>query len=238
MRKRSICTLLIILLMAGGAGIGGKFWEKKPYNEWTEKEVQKLLFNSPWVKKWRYSPPRTDVISPSEEITMEAGEPDRRTPIEKPTPSPEEKLSQEQIYYISWVSALPMKQAMVRYAQLQRQTLDVMQVEKFLNTSESFIRINVSTNNPELLLSTLKEKILKETYLETKTKKRIRLLDYLPPTRENRRVALFIFPREEDGKPLITLEDKEVTFRTRLDTLTLRCKFKLKDMVVNSKLEI
>ena len=238
MRKRSIGTLLIILLMAVGVGIGGKFWEKKPYNEWTEKEVQKLLFDSPWVKRWRYSPPRTDVIPPSREIPVETGEPDRRTPIEKPTPTPEERFTREQTYYISWVSALPMKQAMVRYAQLQRQPLDVIQVERFLNAPDSFIRINVTTNNPELLLSTLKEKILKETYLETKTKKRLPLLDYLPPTRENRRVALFIFPREEDGKPLLTLEDKEVTFHTRLDNLTLKCKFKLKDMVVNGKLEI
>jgi len=239
MGKRAIYTLILICLLTGGAGRGEKFWGKKPYTEWTKKEVQKLLFNSPWAKKWSYSPPQTDMISPSRETSLDVGEPNRRVPVEIPTPSPWEKQSREQIYsYISWVSALPLKQAMVRYAQLQNQLLDVIQVERFLNTPESFIRINITTDNPDLLLTTLKEKILKETYLQTKTQKKIQLLDYLPPTRDNKKVAFFIFPREENGKPLLTLEDKEVTFFTQLGNLNLKCKFKLKDMVVNGKLEL
>ncbi len=72
---------------------------KKPYTEWTKKEVQKLLFTSSWVKKWSYSPLQTDIISPSRETSLEAGEPNRRVPVEIPTPSPWEKPSREQIYY-------------------------------------------------------------------------------------------------------------------------------------------
>ena len=238
MRKRAICVLILIFLIAGGAVRGGKFWEEKPYTEWTEKEVQKLLFNSPWVKKWRYSPLKTDMVGPSRDTTRVTGESNRRTRIEMPAPSPREEHSPEQICYISCLSASPLKQAMVRYAQLQNQPLDVIQVERFLNTSESFIRINITTDNPDLLLTTLKEKILKETYLQTKTQKKIQLLDYLPPTRDNKKVAFFIFPREEEGKPLLPLEDKEVTFFTRLANLSLKGKLKLKDMVVNGKLEL
>jgi len=100
------------------------------------------------------------------------------------------------------------------------------------------IQINLTTINPELLLTTLKEKMLEETCLQTKTQKKIQLLDYLPPTRDNKKVAFFIFPREEDGKPLLTLEDKEVAFFIQLGNLNLKCKFKLKDMVVNGKLEL
>ncbi|TKJ34717.1 hypothetical protein CEE39_02005 [bacterium (candidate division B38) B3_B38] len=222
--------------MAGGAGKGGKFWQEKPFAEWTEKEVRKLLFDSPWVKKWRYSFSKTDIISRDTNIIGE--EPNRRVPINPPVLSPEEERSAEQVYYISWISALPWKQAIVRYTQLQRQPLDVIQIERFLKAPESYIRINITTSDPELILPALKDKIMKMTYLQTKTRKKIPVLDYLPPTMENKRVALFIFPREEDGKPLLTLEDKEVTFSTRLNDLTLRCKFKLKDMVVNGKLQI
>ena len=236
MRKRSIASLVLILLMAAGAGKGGKFWEEKPFTEWTEKEVRKLLFGSPWVKKWRYTPSKKDIISRDTNIIGE--ELNRRVPSSPPALSPEEEPSREQICYISWVSALPVKQAMVRYSQLQRQPLDVLQIERFLNATESYIRINVTTSDPELLLSTLRDKIMEMTYLQTKTRKRIPALDYHPPARENERVTLFIFPREEDGIPLITLEDKEVTFCTRLNNLTLRCTFKLKDMVVNGKPEI
>ena len=238
MRKRAICTLILIFLMAGGAGRGGKFWEEKPYTDWTEKEVQKLLFNSPWVKKWVYSPPQTGMTALNRDAPFVTAEPRKGAQIRIPAPSPGEEHSQEQIFYISWISGLPLKQAMVRYAQLHKQSLDVLQIESFLYTPESFIRINIITNTPELLLKTLKEKIMKETFLQTKTQKRIQLLDYHPPTKENAKVALFIFPREEDGTTLLTLEDKEVTFFTRFNNLNLKCKFKLKDMVVNGKLEI
>ncbi|MFB0519763.1 MAG: hypothetical protein ACETWC_10855 [Acidobacteriota bacterium] len=236
MRKRLFATLVLIFLMAAGAGRGGKFWEEKPFTEWTEKEVQKLLFDSPWVKKWRYAFSEKDIIS--RDTTIFSEEANKRVPINPPALPPEEERSPEQTYYISWISALPWKQAIVRYNQLQGQPLDVIQIERFLNTTESYIRINITTSDPELLRPTLRDKIMKMTYLQTKTGKRILPLDYHAPTRENERVALFIFPREEDGKPLITLEDKEATFSTRLDNLTLRCKFKLKDMVVNGKLEI
>lgn len=46
--------------------------------------------------------------------------------------------------------------------------------------------------------------------------------------------VLFAFPRSMP----FTVEDKEVEFTTKLGTSTLKYKFKLKDMVVNAKLEM
>ncbi len=230
MRKRLFATFVLIFLMAAGAGRGGKFWEEKPFTEWSEKEVRKLLFDSPWVKKWRYNVPEMAIITRDRFP--------RSTTSDVTEIIPKERHIREQTYYISWVSALPWKQAIVRYNQLQGNPLDVIQIERFLSAPESCIQINITISDPELLSLNLRDKMMEMTYLQTKTGKRIPLLDYHPPTRENERVALFIFPREEDGKSLITLEDKEVTFTTRLDNLTLRCKFKLKDMVINGKLEI
>ena len=230
MRKRLFATLVLVFLMAAGAGKGGKFWEEKPFTEWSEMEVRKLLFDSPWVKKWRYTVPEMAIIT--------RDRPPRSATVDVREAIPKERHIREQTYYISWISALPWKQAIVRYNQLQGQPLDVIQIERYLNAPESYIRINITISDLELLSFTLRDKMMEMTSLQTKTGKRILPLDYHPPTRENKRVALFIFPCEKDGKPLITLEDKEVTFSTRLDNLTLRCKFKLKDMVVNGKLEI
>ena len=230
MRKRTIYTLLLILLMVGCAGIGGKFWKKKPYTQWTRTEVQEFLYDSPWVKKCKYTIPEMAII------TRDRGP--RSATVDVRKAIPKERHIRDQIFYISWISALPWKLAMVRYAELLGQPLDALQVEWFLNNPERYIRINITTDNPEIFLTIKKSKILKETYLQTKTGKRIPLLDYHPPIRETRRAALFIFPREEDGKLLISPEDREVTFHTRLDYLSIECKFKLKDMVVNGKLEI
>jgi len=46
--------------------------------------------------------------------------------------------------------------------------------------------------------------------------------------------VVFAFPRSMP----FTVEDKEVEFTTKLGTSTLKYKFKLKDMVVNGKLEM
>ena len=230
MRKRVICILILIFLMSGWAGSGKKFWEKKPYTQWTKEEVQELFFNSPWAKKVRYTPPHLAIIERYRSHRI--GAKDRRENI------PNGRLYKEQIYHISWISALPWKQARVRYAQLMGQPLDVIQVERFLNAPERYIRIIIATNNPEIFLTTKKAEITMETYLQTELRGRFRLLQYIPPTKENMMPPLFIFPREEDGTPLITLEDEEVTFFTRFNNVTLKCKFKLKDMVVNGKLEI
>jgi hypothetical protein len=46
--------------------------------------------------------------------------------------------------------------------------------------------------------------------------------------------VLFAFPRSMP----FTADDKEVEFITKLGTSTLKYKFKLKDMVVNGKLDM
>ena len=230
MRKTAICTFLLILFIAGGAGKGEKFWEEKPYTQWTEEEVQELFFNSPWAKRVIYTPPTTAVVQRYRAHRIAAK--DRRENI------PNGRLYKEQIYYISWSSALPWKQARIRYAQLMGQALDVTQVDRFLNDPERYIRIIITTNNPQIFLSAKKTEIVMETYLQTELRERIRLLDYIPPTRENMMPPIFIFPRIKNNTPLITLEDEKVTFFTRFNNVTIKCTFKLKDMVVQGKLEI
>lgn len=230
MRKTAICTFLLILFIAAGAGREEKFWEEKPYTQWTEEEVQQLFFNSPWTKRVIYTPPTTAVVQRYRTYRIAAK--DRRQNI------PHWRLYKEQIYYISWSSALPWKQARIRYAQLKEQALDVTQIDRFLNDPEKYIRIIITTNDPQIFLSAEKTEIAMETYLETELRGRIKLLDYIPPTRENMMPPIFIFPRIKNDTPLITLEDEEVTFFTRFSNVTLKCKFKLKDMVFQGKLEI
>jgi len=64
------------------------------------------------------------------------------------------------------------------------------------------------------------------------------LPDYPIPTREKRRVLLIIFPREKDTIPLLFLDDEEVTLFNRFANLSIKVKIKLKEMVVNYKLQL
>ncbi|MCC6394537.1 MAG: hypothetical protein IT167_28335 [Bryobacterales bacterium] len=44
MKKQAFFALLPLSLLAAG------FWEKKPYTDWTDKEVARIFTNSPWAK--------------------------------------------------------------------------------------------------------------------------------------------------------------------------------------------
>ncbi len=48
--RRIVLGVILIAAVAAGVLYGANFWEKKDFKIWTEKEVQKILFNSPWAK--------------------------------------------------------------------------------------------------------------------------------------------------------------------------------------------
>ncbi len=48
--RRIVLTVIVLTAVAAGVLYGANFWEKKDFKTWSEKEVQKILFNSPWAK--------------------------------------------------------------------------------------------------------------------------------------------------------------------------------------------
>ncbi len=49
--RHTLLTVMVILLVCAGNLFGQGFWTKKPYPEWSEKEVKSMLNDSPW--SWR-----------------------------------------------------------------------------------------------------------------------------------------------------------------------------------------
>ncbi len=42
--------LALMLLAMAGTLLGADFWDAKPFTEWSEKEVNKVMGDSPWAK--------------------------------------------------------------------------------------------------------------------------------------------------------------------------------------------
>jgi hypothetical protein len=78
------------------------------------------------------------------------------------------------------------------------------------------------------------QKLRDETFMEKKNKEKIRVADVIPPKTRVQPLVL-LFPKIVDGKPAVTLEDKEVTLRTRSGQTTVRAKFKLAEMVIKAE---
>jgi len=233
MKRLTICVLLLlgfsVILWAGAKD----FWQSKPYTEWTEKEVEKMLTDSPWVQKWYYDPSRYSIQQrdPSGELLRAQQREASSLRSQMPT--------QPFTLLIAWSNARPWKAAVMRNQQLATGTSNPEQEKAFIEGKEPLIRIQVMSTNPRLLRELTTEQLQENTYLEVKAKKKTKLpiARYAPPDKNNPNVALYIFPKEHEGNPVLSPEVKEIIFRTLIVKAEIEVKFKTKDMTVNNQIE-
>jgi hypothetical protein len=147
--------------------------------------------------------------------------------------------------------ALPLRHAQKRWASLRPE------VERRRNRGRSpFYIIGVSgfptqlfRHDPEKLKG-VSELVTSQSFLEIKGRDPIPAVGTLIPVGPSEVVnvrlrpwrvgaeIILMFPREENGAPTITLEDKKVEFVTEIGSLKVRRKFKLKKMIYNGNLEL
>jgi hypothetical protein len=236
------------LLVFGVSLWGADFWQAKPPTDWSDKEVQKMLGNSPWARSSSVSlsgPTPPSVGGPTSGPSTDAGAPPPisenaggrggrgggpRPGADQPSPGPSATI------VVRWQSALPVKEALAR-VKYGSESATSPDARKFVETGENAYVVVISgplrpflRGSPEALTKTL----LSETSLSTKAKGVLNPSDVRFGTIEKAVELYFYFPRSA----AYTAEDKEVEFSTRLGDLPLKFKFRLKDMVLNGKLEL
>lgn len=252
-RFRFFVVGLVILALGLILGYAGEkeFWASKPYTEWTEKEVEKLLKNSPWSKSIPVSfgmmgseqggsgrgrggggMPRGGGGMESGGESGGGGRGGRGGSGDGPSMRIVEVL-------VTWYSR-PVREAMARSITLRNPEPQNEELDKFLKYPDTpYFSIMVigwmgeSRGNREEAI----EKLRKETFLEKKNKQRISVANLILPARRGQPLVL-LFPKETDGKPTLTLEDKQVTLRTTLGQITIRAGFKLADMAIQGELAL
>lgn len=254
--------LAIALTVLSGLAVyllAADFWTTKPYTEWDDKEVQKIIEDSPWADKINVRTGQQGVIAQSNDgkgaITGELEVPVR----------------------LIWQSALPVKQALSRRMPeadgaaliAREEPFHVMWLQGLPGTAREAAQEE-------------KDKILEDTMLKVKGKPDLHPADYQMAAapaggrgRGRGKASIpsqvqfipafyqrgggrgggfappaggfgggrggfgtfdvyFLFPRT-DG---YTVEDKEVEFVTKIGKVNIKRKFKFKDMVYNGKLEM
>lgn len=204
-----VYLLLSAFLGASQVGQAGEFWQEKGYRQWSQKECRKMLENSPWAK--RYTLSGVYIV-----------------PVSEASPAPERRTNPWIRYLVQFHSALPVRQALVRWSQLasdyetmspeQRQEFDA-QAERYLAASfPEIVLLNVgfSSNTQEWLrdLDNYWKKQTTETlrnfvFLIAHGGEKIPLLQYVPPRGGSSEFQL-AFPRRYQGKPILIPEDKAI----------------------------
>ena len=243
--KLRIFILGICLL---GVAAGDK-WYDTPFQEWGEKDIDKMLKKSPWAASYTFAPQSS--TSPASSGSRGGRGGGGGGGASGASAQQSARVAPAVYIRAQWYSAKPIRMALARQVQLLNPAADVNLIDQFVNTDPEDVILmlgfdsNATGAGQSRMISGIMARETLETLgpvteLVTKNKKQINLKQYVPPNREDP-TAKFVFPRLlADGRPLLEMEDKEASFRTVLELrdrkLRLNFRFKTKDMLFAGEL--
>src|SRR5262249_5926733 len=233
-------ALLVPLAWASVAGTQKKI---KPWTEWSRKDAEKILNDSPWGQ--------TQVVTDTSEMTYTPTSGNTRRSNEAGR-AERGAVNQEVFvrYRIRFLSARPIRQGLARVMETDQKTPNPQlsdQLRGFVERNfDDYIVVAVTFESNDQrfagpvmqeINSAVANTLKNNTYLERNDGKRLFLMDYRAPINDGLG-AKFVFPRNVDGKPFITPDAGEVRFFTEVGaTVKLNQRFKISDMMYDGRLE-
>jgi hypothetical protein len=251
--RKAILVSFAALVMTALLFAGGDPWKSKPYQQWDDKDVQRILQDSPWAKvvqvdaTWKNSKLNSNDDSP--QPTVPSGAPasggkmggmggGSQTPAPS-APAPAGGVysggsSAQATFVVRWVSSRTVQRAAARKAELAGQ-LKPEEAEKQLAQSTDVYEIVIGGPDMGPFQSADEETLKTSVYLiEKKTKQKI------SPTKvevsrstdgKNVQVVAFIFAKKSDnGEPTIPDDDKGVDFYCAVNGAKIHTAFDISKM--------
>jgi hypothetical protein len=241
-------SIRFLLLMACGAAalLAEDFWVKKPFTEWTPKEIAKLVSDSPWAKKAAVPlggagmrggggmPGMSDAGGEAGGGMSSGGRGGRggRGGGVDTSDAPGGAIVQAAEIVIRWQTALPIREALImdRYGAEKAASEDAKKALAQEPTTYVVALIGLPSRMVQAAAQGLKE----GSSLVVKGKDPIMAGNVQANQRGAATDVYIVFPKTAP----LTLEDKEVQFNCKLGRTEIQKKFKLKDMVIQGKLEM
>jgi hypothetical protein len=221
--RKAVMLLLIACALSASFVVAQN--HAKPWTQWSEKDAKKTLEDSPWAQ--------TLVQIDAPQMFPNAGQYLIIPKYYDPSvySRPDQKLADiadPVNYHIRFLSAKPVRQALVRVAELQQQKADPellkgqrdfveSKFDQWIVVAVVFTCKNQRYYQPVMqlfngaTLSTLKNSV----FLELNDGRRLFLEDYTVPSTDGLG-AKFMFSRKVKGTPFITAKSKTVRFFARL----------------------
>ncbi len=245
--------LIMLLALVTSVGFTADFWTERDFLQWNEKEVRKMLSNSPWS--------RTVVQTMGGGMGRGGGGGGRggggggfpggggggagggggggtQTPggygggYGAPGGG---GPSMQRNFIIRWMSALPVKQALAK-AKYGEEAGTAEEGQKFIGRTETHYVVAVSGFPARMAQVAQREpdRLKQGAFLKRKGKGNILPEEVQVRSGEQEAEVFLMFPRTD----AITLDDKDVELEMAMGPMTVKRKFKLKDMVYDDKLEL
>ena len=230
-RQMRHCAIrMAALLLITGVAFAGSFWLKKPYTNWSQKEVEKLLSASPWARPITMQLKTRDATDARQ---FQAGvNRDSQFGAENDTGYRKTTLT------IVW-SGKTIRRAKVRQQQLKGKPADKEKDEAFIEgpDPDSYVLVLAAPNFKPLEQATIDD-LSAKTELRVGKKKITRTIHpdrVEKPEAAGGRVAVFFFPR---GDAPLTVSEKRATFVCNIGDYEVSHGFDLKDMQIDSALDL
>jgi hypothetical protein len=251
---------LSLLLMLPPLLFSADFWKEKKSAEWSDKDVKRLLSNSPWAKQVSADSgadrmmsqsagapggqiERGPVAGPGGPVTSGpgAGPGDATTGVPRggvgagtPDSTIGPAFSAPKVT-VRWESAQPLRDVASRKEFAPRlEDLEELSREFYVITALNLPIVGRGQQSQNVPVDQIQARLQQVTSLQRKNKEPIvpARVEILPTTEGP--MVTFLFPRSEN----IVLEDKEVTFESAPGPFEVKTKFKLKDMVYQDQLAL
>jgi hypothetical protein len=235
----SIAFGLLVTALPGHA----QFWEKKDWREWSKGECEKLLTNSPWARRFA-----DKQVSP--------GAPRQPSRSGGSVGAQDAEGTADEIEYVVQIrSARPIRQAVVRMAQLHSEydKMTPEQKKKFDEQAEPYISQDFSNRIVfHVYYSTNQERYEKEmdrqwraqqaprdTALHIARGEPVPVAEYIR-AQEGAREFELIFPKDHGGAPILSEQDKKLTLQlppVGFRRIPIKVEFDPRKMTLAGKLE-
>jgi hypothetical protein len=222
-----------MLLFAAIVWASAPPWKGKPYQQWDEKDVERVFTDSPWARTatvTRTWLPITAKDLPNDTV---AGR-DRQIPgsLDK---SAETSVGGELNMYVYWGSSRVMRAASARKAILHGGTKDV-DVEKYASEPQEEYQIVLQSADMAPFFRHDEKFFQANAFLEMKKSKQKIAPSHVQYERDAKgqlvTSAIFFFPKKTpSGDLTITSDEKNVAFVCKMEGSTLRVDFEPPKMV-------
>jgi hypothetical protein len=244
--KKTVPLLLTLAVCLWAADA----WQSKPFTDWSDKDVQRLLSSSPWAKEVNIAlgggggggsskgggkrgggGGGGDMGGSGDAMSNVGNAGGSRSGTQEVgglggTPS--------LMLVIRWQSALPVRQAIAK--QKYGSEAGTSPEAKKLLDDQKYYAVVVSGLPGRMLHASddMKSNLLKATTLSVKGKDPVAAVDLQTAGNEQKAVVMFFFPKTSP----VEADDKEVEFSSKFGPMIVKEKFKLKEMFFNGKLEL
>jgi len=229
-------SLSVILLGAAGLWLSAaNFWDSKPYTDWNDKEIDKVLNDSPWGDRMG--------VRTGERGVVASVEGDAKGTVMGET---EVQVS------LQWRTALPIRQALARL-QFKGDTINSPEAKAVIDRqSDVYVLAVVGLPSSVRAAASNKEQLTSDTVIKIKNKPDLKPSDIQMPAPPAAKGGFggkgggkggfgggnvdlyYVFPKAAG----ITEADNELEFVSKMGKITVRKKYKLKDMVFSGKFEM